>query len=77
MTHLFLRACRNAARRRRRCAWFWGAQRSFQAHASQTRISNGVRGGGILLGVEANSGEDVEKLETLLEDIGAEYVRTE
>ena len=37
----------------------------------------GVRGGGILLGVEANSGEEVEKLETLLEDIGAEYVRTE
>ncbi|HXT61563.1 MAG TPA: hypothetical protein VN696_00870 [Pyrinomonadaceae bacterium] len=37
----------------------------------------GVRGGGILLGVEATSGEEVEKLETLLEDIGAEYVRTE
>jgi hypothetical protein len=37
----------------------------------------GVRGGGILLGVEAKSDEEVEKLETLLEDIGAEYVRTE
>ena len=38
---------------------------------------SGVRGGGILLGVEAKTGEEVEKLETLLEDIGAEYVRTE
>ena len=37
----------------------------------------GVRGGGILLGVEAKSGDEVERLETLLEDIGAEYVRTE
>ena len=37
----------------------------------------GVRGGGILLGVEAKTSEEVEKLETLLEDIGAEYVRTE
>jgi hypothetical protein len=38
---------------------------------------SGVRGGGILLGVEAKTGEEVDKLETLLEDIGAEYVRTE
>jgi hypothetical protein len=37
----------------------------------------GVRGGGILLGVEAKSSDEIEKLETLLEDIGAEYVRTE
>ena len=37
----------------------------------------GVRGGGILLGVEAKSSDEVERLETLLEDIGAEYVRTE
>ena len=37
----------------------------------------GVRGGGILLGVEAKSDDEVERLETLLEDIGAEYVRTE
>jgi hypothetical protein len=37
----------------------------------------GVRGGGILLGVEAKTGDEIEKLETLLEDIGAEYVRTE
>jgi hypothetical protein len=37
----------------------------------------GVRGGGILLGVEAKTSDDVEKLETLLEDIGAEYVRAE
>jgi hypothetical protein len=37
----------------------------------------GVRGGGILLGVEAKTGEEVDKLETLLEDIGADYVRAE
>jgi hypothetical protein len=37
----------------------------------------GVRGGGILLGIETKDGDDVEKLETLLEDIGAEYVRAE
>jgi hypothetical protein len=37
----------------------------------------GVRGGGILLGVEAKTSDDVEKLETLLEDIGAENVRAE
>ncbi len=37
----------------------------------------GVRGGGILLGVEAKTSDEIAKLETLLEDIGAEYVRTE
>ena len=37
----------------------------------------GVKGGGILLGVEVKNSDDLEKLETLLEDIGAEYVRTE
>src|SRR5882672_1922590 len=37
----------------------------------------GVRGGGILLGVEAKNEEDVERLEQLLEDIGAEHVRSE
>src|SRR6266850_873541 len=37
----------------------------------------GVRGGGILLGIETKTSEEVDKLETLLEDIGAEYVRTE
>lgn len=37
----------------------------------------GVRGGGILLGVEAKTSDEVDKLETLLEDIGAEYVQTE
>jgi hypothetical protein len=37
----------------------------------------GVRGGGILLGIEAKSPEEVDKLETLLEDIGADYVRAE
>src|SRR6266852_4144506 len=35
----------------------------------------GVRGGGILLGVQAKSSDEVDRLETLLEDIGAEYVR--
>src|SRR5262245_25774938 len=37
----------------------------------------GVRGGGILMGVQAKSSDDISKLETLLEDIGAEYVRAE
>ena len=37
----------------------------------------GVRGGGILVGVEAKTSDEIDKLETLLEDIGAEYVRTE
>jgi hypothetical protein len=37
----------------------------------------GLRGGGILLGVEAKTSDEIDKLETLLEDIGAEYVRTE
>src|SRR5438876_4491307 len=36
-----------------------------------------VRGGGILLGVEAKTSDEVDKIETLLEDIGAEYVRVE
>ncbi len=37
----------------------------------------GVRGGGILLGAQAKSNDEVDRLETLLEDIGAEYVRAE
>jgi hypothetical protein len=37
----------------------------------------GLRGGGILLGVEAKNDEDADKLEQLLEDIGAEHVRQE
>jgi len=37
----------------------------------------GVRGGGILLGIEAKSKEEVDKLKTLLEDIGAEHVQAE
>ncbi len=37
----------------------------------------GLRSGGILLGVEARSDEEVEKLEELLEAIGAEHVRAE
>ena len=36
-----------------------------------------LRGGGILLGVEAKDDADVEKLEQLLEDVGAQYVRSE
>ena len=37
----------------------------------------GVRGGGILLGVEAKTDEEVETLQQLLEDIGADYVKAE
>jgi hypothetical protein len=37
----------------------------------------GVREGGILLGVDAKSDEEVEKLEKLLEDIGAQHVHVE
>ena len=37
----------------------------------------GIRGGGILLGVEAKTSEEVEKLEQLLEDVGAQHVRAE
>ncbi|MDT4965896.1 MAG: hypothetical protein QOJ64_633 [Acidobacteriota bacterium] len=37
----------------------------------------GIRGGGILLGVEAKSDEDGNALETLLTDLGAEHVRQE
>lgn len=38
---------------------------------------SGLRGGGILLGVEASSDEDADKLEKLLEDVGAEHVKQE
>ena len=37
----------------------------------------GLRGGGILLGVEAKSDEEADKLEKLLVDIGAEHVKQE
>lgn len=37
----------------------------------------GLRSGGILLGVEATTDEDADKLEKLLEDIGAENVKQE
>ncbi len=37
----------------------------------------GLRGGGILLGVESRSDDDVGKIEELLEAVGAEHVRTE
>ena len=37
----------------------------------------GLREGGILIGVEARSDEEVDVLESLLEDIGGSHVRTE
>lgn len=37
----------------------------------------GLREGGILLGVEAKTEEEIERLEQLLDDIGAEHVRAE
>jgi hypothetical protein len=37
----------------------------------------GVRSGGILLGVEAKTDEEADKVEHLLEDIGAENIRQE
>jgi hypothetical protein len=36
-----------------------------------------IRGGGILIGVEAPTDEDVDRLEQLLSDLGAQHVRTE
>jgi hypothetical protein len=36
-----------------------------------------LRGGGILIGVEARSEEEVDRLEKLLDDLGAQHVRTE
>ena len=36
-----------------------------------------IRGGGILIGVEAPTDEDVDRLEQLLSDLGAHHVRTE
>ncbi len=37
----------------------------------------GIKGGGILIGVEAHSDEDVDRLEDLLTELGGEHVRTE
>jgi hypothetical protein len=37
----------------------------------------GLMGGGILLGVEAKSDDEVDKVEELLEALGGQYVRTE
>ncbi len=37
----------------------------------------GLRGGGILIGVEAKTSEDGERIEKLLADLGAEHVRQE
>jgi hypothetical protein len=36
-----------------------------------------LRGGGILIGVEAKTDDDADKLEHLLADLGAEHVRQE
>src|SRR6185503_15786706 len=36
-----------------------------------------IRGGGILIGVEAQSDEEVERLEELMAELGGEHVRTE
>ena len=37
----------------------------------------GIKGGGILIGVEARSDEEVDRLEDLLSDLGGEHVRSE
>jgi hypothetical protein len=37
----------------------------------------GLRGGGILLGVEARTDRDTERLEKTFEDLGAEHIRQE
>jgi len=37
----------------------------------------GIRGGGILIGVEARTEEEVDRLEELLDELGAENVRAE
>ncbi len=37
----------------------------------------GIKGGGILIGVEARSDEEVERVEDLLNELGGEHVRTE
>lgn len=37
----------------------------------------GLREGGILIGVEAKSKEEIERLEELLADVGGDHVRTE
>ena len=37
----------------------------------------GIRGGGILIGVEARTEEEIDRLEELLDELGAENVRAE
>src|SRR6186997_3211966 len=37
----------------------------------------GIRGGGILIGVEVRVDEEVDRVEELLDELGAEHVRTE
>ena len=37
----------------------------------------GIKGGGILIGVEAQSDEEVDRLEDLMSELGGEHVRTE
>jgi hypothetical protein len=36
-----------------------------------------LRGGGILIGVEARSDEEVDRLQDLLEELGGQHVRAE
>jgi hypothetical protein len=36
-----------------------------------------LRGGGSLIGVEARTGEEVDTLEKLLDELGGQHVRTE
>ncbi|HEY7784943.1 MAG TPA: hypothetical protein VIB00_09460 [Pyrinomonadaceae bacterium] len=38
---------------------------------------SGLKGGGILIGVEARNDEEIDRLEDLLESVGGEHVRTE
>ena len=38
---------------------------------------SGLREGGILIGVEAKTDEEIDRLEELLQDIGGEHVRAE
>lgn len=37
----------------------------------------GIKGGGILIGVEARTDEEIDRIEDLLDELGAEHVRTE
>ena len=45
-------------------------------HSATVTSIAGIRGGGILIGVEARTDEEVDQLEELLDELGAENVRT-